>query len=125
MKSKGKKKKKKSKKKKKLGTGGAAIDQDLNSEDGSQFKSVNGVGLESEYELDDMLNYDKDYPIDDPYGEEEEKAPNISKTRINDASAVHLNSNYDQGSLDMEDGNSYTDIDKNMGEQLKNAGIDE
>lgn len=41
----------------------------------SEFKSVNDVGLNSEYEESPGHNYN-----------EEEKVPNISKTRINDAS---------------------------------------
>ena len=69
-----------------------------------------------------MMNYRND----NPYGEEEEeKVPNISKTRINDASGIQLtNSNYDQGSLEIDNGENFADMEKNMGQQLKNAGID-
>ena len=80
-----KKKKKKSKKKKNRGpTGGDALDDDLESE----FRSNND--LASEYNTKSKL-----------MDHEEEKVPNISKTRIGDIdkSSILQNSNFDNGSL--------------------------
>ena len=75
-----KKKKKKSKKKKNRGTAGEALDDDLESE----FRSY-----VSEYNPRDRMNQ-----------EEEEKVPNISKTRIGDIdkSSILHNSNFDNDS---------------------------
>jgi hypothetical protein len=88
----------------------------MNSDDASQFKSVNDVGLESEYEVSEMMDFNKEGQRAEGYSqeEEEEKVPNISKTRINDASGIQFtNSNYDQASLE-EDNIDYNDLTKGM-----------
>jgi hypothetical protein len=36
----------------------------MNSDDASQFKSVNDVGLESEYEVLEMMDFNKDQRAD-------------------------------------------------------------
>jgi hypothetical protein len=65
-----------------------------------------------------MMDFNKEGQRAEGYSqeEEEEKVPNISKTRINDASGIqYTNSNYDQASLE-EDNIDYNDLTKGMGD---------
>jgi hypothetical protein len=86
-----KKKKKKPKKKKNRGTAGDAFDDDLESEFRSHLSDYN--------------------PLNRLGQEEEEKVPNISKTRIGDIdkSSILQNSNFDQLSLE-DGGDNFADL---------------
>ena len=87
---------------------------------------MNDVGLESHFESE-MVDFGQR-----PFGhnfQEEEKVPNISKTRINDNSAIqYTNSNFDGNSMEMDQERmDFNELTKNFnyqGSRNEGSGID-